>query len=497
MSMIKLITSDSFDFSEPMAQMIKISSRGLIGADELRLVKRAGLSFRAKLDKLDLKPGDVPVHLIALGSMEKYSANRNGDAFPEATCRRDHPTFVKHARWYRHHQNKNPDKSYGYIADSAYNEDMGRIELLGVLNGTKEAADRNGGLVADEEMEKLASDEAFDGSMACTVPFDRCNSCGNIARTRKYYCKEASCPHGGLSKNIGKVFSDGHHLCAINDDCDWFDWSSVHRRADRIGLVIGMANEKEAMLKAASENRVIGGAELAELSGVTRPLWTRHEGPWDNSQLVGQMRVASSLIEKEASYNFDSPNAANMAYAFHEKVQLPANDIPDVQKGQMKLAHVITALSELDCLLPPADFFALIGGGYSEKTASAARAVSAYLPTVYSSLSEAKDLESKLRSNPYIPEYTTTTSARHWASKHASDWSLSQNHLIGRLQRSALRECGMLGRKNEKIASYNEKVAELAQEYALYQLGFLYAKQTEANADFYQELALIANGVRS
>ena len=42
--MIKLITPAAYDFAEPVSQLIKLSSHGLVGEDMRQLVKRAGAS---------------------------------------------------------------------------------------------------------------------------------------------------------------------------------------------------------------------------------------------------------------------------------------------------------------------------------------------------------------------------------------------------------------------------------------------------------------------
>jgi hypothetical protein len=169
MAFTKIITPGSQDFSEPVAQLIKYSSSGLHGCDLDQFVKRASVRFMDKLAGISFGPGEIPVHLIALGSTEAYGNNRNGDGFKEAVCKQYHPTFVKLARFYRDHANKDLKKSYGIVKASDYNDKMRRVELLIALNGTKEAADRNGGLVADEELEKLAKDEDLPVSMACVL----------------------------------------------------------------------------------------------------------------------------------------------------------------------------------------------------------------------------------------------------------------------------------------------------------------------------------------
>lgn len=167
MAHIKLLTPGSQDFGEPVMQQVKLSRNGLRGADLNQFVKRASVQFMDKLAGIKWLPGEVPVHLIALGAGEYYSENRNGDFFSEKACRERHDTFKKHAKCFRNHDNKPHSKHYGIVKESAYNEDMHRVELLVALNGTKEAAERNGGYVADEELQKLADGGDYSVSMAC------------------------------------------------------------------------------------------------------------------------------------------------------------------------------------------------------------------------------------------------------------------------------------------------------------------------------------------
>ena len=77
MSMIKVIQPHAQDFSEPVAALIKISSRGLIGADKQDFVKRAGAEFAEKALHIKLAKDEIPVHLIAIGATEDYGPNRD------------------------------------------------------------------------------------------------------------------------------------------------------------------------------------------------------------------------------------------------------------------------------------------------------------------------------------------------------------------------------------------------------------------------------------
>lgn len=242
--MTKIITPGSYDFGEATTSIIKVSSNGLVGHDLSDFIKRAGHKMADEITKLAFAKGEIPIHLIALGATEFYGPNRNGDGFTEECCRNYHPTFVKHARWYRNHQNKDPQKSYGIIKQSFYNEDMHRIELIVALNETKEAAARNGGLIADKELEKLAAGKELAVSMACKVAYDVCSVCGNKARTRDEYCTEENCKGGGCKNNLCKVAEDGTITYVNNPYPDWIDMSDVLRPADRIAYVFGKVNPK-------------------------------------------------------------------------------------------------------------------------------------------------------------------------------------------------------------------------------------------------------------
>ena len=86
MGMIKLITPGAQDFSEPVAQMIKISSRGIVGSDMDQFIKRASVEFLDKIAGMTFAPGEVPIHLLAIGATESYGPNRNGERLGAAAA---------------------------------------------------------------------------------------------------------------------------------------------------------------------------------------------------------------------------------------------------------------------------------------------------------------------------------------------------------------------------------------------------------------------------
>lgn len=237
--MIKAILGGSFDFNDAFAAIVPAHSRGIdTGWSEKRAAAR--LFDFAALAKA-AAAHETLVHLLALGDGETTGPNRNGDYFSKAANVQYHPTFLK-GHYFHNHVNKDPAKSFGRIVAAAHNDDMGRVELVIAIDEKKAADDLT-------ELEKKGE---FPVSMSCRVPFDVCMICGNKAATRNDYCKHASLM-------MGQIMADGKQACVDNTHPDFFDISKVHRGADRVAWTF------QQLEKAAADNRIVGGAELAEL----------------------------------------------------------------------------------------------------------------------------------------------------------------------------------------------------------------------------------------
>lgn len=489
MSMVKLITPGSQQFGDAVSQLIKVSSRGLRGDDLNSFVKRAGHQFVDALRRIEFHPGEVPIHMIAIGATEAYGPNRNGDGFKIAACRKYHDTFVKHARWYRNHVNKDPAKSYGVVKLSAFNEPMKRIELIVALNGTKEAAERNGGLLADKELEKLArGDEDWGVSMACRVPFDVCSGCQNRARHRGEYCTEATCKYGGLMHNITKVASDGHVLHADNPDPTFFDISDVYRPADRIAWVLGHAKAASGTPKS--------GAALAEEAGVGYPFDVLTAGM--DPDTATQIKLAYELAEIEERIHRDPASfVSNSNRAFDPALQPPLEGVAQFAKLAELRAQAFAALAGQKVLLPVRDFLCVILGEDHEKVAALADRVARRLPGVYGRLIADENLESLVANNPYRTDRAVAGPAtRRWAEKAASDYSVDSSHVERRVMRSALRNLPMPSLKSIEKQAADGQAEELARQYALYKLAVLRQWAENVEAPRMLELAVRQNYIR-
>lgn len=467
--MVKVCSPGDWGLDIPPVAMIKVSMRGLIGKDLDDLIKRAGGMFAHEIRNMEIKPDELPIHAIGLGSTEGYGPNRNGDGFKEATGISYHPTFVKHARWYRNHKNKDPRKSYGYIKHSAYNKDMRRVELLAMLNKTKEAARRNGGLVADQEMEKVEHGDDIPVSMACKIAYDVCASCGNKAASRAEYClgidEGGKCPTGGCRHNLCKVASNGFQNHVDNPHPLWFDLSNVGFQADRIAY----GAVADYLQKAASAG-VVGGAALAEHLGVTAPIDVVLAELGLRQDIADMIKAGHALAELEPTA---IPIGVSNAYKLGFQVgQIDLSPLKPLQTEQMKLA--LAALANEKIALSAADFVRLLAGDDHAKLAEMIVDVEAKLPGIYGRMIEDGDLMKRAANNPWQPAKAKPThELSKWAARFAESHSLASNRVIKRAQLHSIFE-----ETRVKIAcaagqTPDELSEEIARNYAMYKVGFL------------------------
>lgn len=127
--------------------------------DEGNIKSAASDTFTADLLKEHMPDKDhYMLHLVAMGDMETYSANKNGDGFPKAALEKYHPTFVSDGCYFREHRNRCKEtQGIGTIKASAFNKKMRRVELI--VHGNKKKSEK--------EYEMAKAGKALSFSMSC------------------------------------------------------------------------------------------------------------------------------------------------------------------------------------------------------------------------------------------------------------------------------------------------------------------------------------------
>lgn len=238
--MRKLVFSDSFDYPEA-EHLVKI-------VDDPQDRRKIASTVTDSWGEIAPIKNHTLVHLIALGTLEKTGFNLNSDGFEEETCRRSHHTFVKSASLYRDHNSKVPkEQRDGDVIKSAYNEKMGRVELVIAANHDK----------CSDWLAKLEKGNKVAFSMGWHCDHDICSICGNKAHNASEYCqhikKNASAPYGR-----NRILPDGRKCGMINREGYWNDISHVGRGADMIAMDL-------AKIAGYDPSDILGGADLAEL----------------------------------------------------------------------------------------------------------------------------------------------------------------------------------------------------------------------------------------
>lgn len=170
------------------------------------------------ISSLKPSPGKLYTLINAMGATEYFSCNRNGDAFYEDALKKYHNTFVTDAHAFMHHKNKDPEKSYGRVIFSAYNDNMHRVELIVEYDLDK---------LDPKFAERIDRGEMVNVSMGCRVDADYCSICGNKAKSPAFYCE-----HLRDKPGLTKCLPDGRKAFAINKDPHFFDISIVTIPAD-------------------------------------------------------------------------------------------------------------------------------------------------------------------------------------------------------------------------------------------------------------------------
>lgn len=476
--MNKIILPQSFNLGVPVARLVDVHSRGV---DKAWMQKRAAVLTK-ELASVRPEKGHTFIHAISMGAQEAFGINRNGDGFNEKSARFEHPepergnpgytildggltqyhsTFLKYAKVYKDHCNKDPKLSSGEIVAEAYNPEMRRGELIIKVANDKWAP----------ELDKLARGEDLAFSMSCRVPYDICTLCGHKAANRSEYCDH-------LKNSMGQVKASGHQVGAINDRPMFFDFSGVFRPADRIAWGL-----KKVASTGEMPEEFIPSAQLAELWGVSAP----RSVLFDSSPRAVQEKLAA--MDRLASME-KQIEATGRAFSPQIDSGVPVESVPQEcidQMRQVDLNDLMGALSDAKICLPVGDFLRLILGPKYDTISGELPNVEALLPGIFSRmLEDGCEVEDVTGAKSYDPGMSLVPkSVRDIIDGLKPAMSMDEGPVRRRVTIAVIRTPNGAGPEIVKGASDRSGISKaaryLAKQYAMYQLAFTRAAEGAGN----------------
>lgn len=328
---------------------------------------------RAKLAEFAPPKGKFGIHCVIVGSQEHYGPNRNGDGFPSEALQKYGSTFVSHGHMFREHRNRHPDLKIGDIKAAAYHPKLHRTELIMWGDCEKAAAE-----YADARKGKQRS-----YSMSCRVPYDICSICSKKAATTENYCDDLK--YGMLQWDDEQQ----KFAYAINDKPTFFDSSDVGRPADRIAHGLEYFLDEDMAKAASAEGKVMGGAELARLAGVSLV---------DGEPLTAELRLClSKLAGVEDRITWEVQNRKGKdAFSYMVREVLPAAYPGDsclsadalTKLASLEAETLFYELAKRACVLPFRDFVGYISECKHSTDQPVIKKASAMLPTAFRDMTQ-------------------------------------------------------------------------------------------------------------
>lgn len=462
--MLKFTSNNDFDFA--------VESVTLLTDPYKQLVKRASAKHLLKYDK---NPDQEDLHVIALGAYEGTGFNRNGDAFSEADCQKNHSYFKRANRAvHRHHKNKPADPKFGNIKAAAYNEQMKRIELIIGLDREK-CAD----ILHEQEKEGNTN-----WSMASKQAYDVCSWCGHKAKTDKDRCEH-------IPKKIGELNKKGEMCGMHNPDPHWFEISYVRRPADRIGLSLGKVAGAGARPMTTSDYLSLYGDIyvpdeflISKKAGDKRALLTKLATIEKRVEAVAKSaKTRDELQLKEHASKLNSSSD-----------DLPASVIDELRKHDP--SRVLKSLADHGIIFSPSDFVKyLFADRVDRKRISGMKSL---LPDCFSKAVDGDGDNELVNNEKYEPGFSGLTgSLKSMVEKLFGGFSLKDGPSVGRIVQITItgRPVKPLSRTVDDQAKTKEAFdKELANQYTSYKLAALnYLDQTAQLDDQLMLNAVVQN----
>ena len=439
MAHIKFTNNSDYDFGCPSVTLLKDTGRDLIKkASSAELFK--GFHDKKKDPKQEL------LHLIAVGAYEGTGFNRNGDAFLEKDCEKNHHYFAKSDRAvHRHHKNKPEDPKFGNIKAAAYNKKMRRIELIVGID-----KDKGADILHEQETKGNTN-----WSMASKQAHDVCSWCNHIAKTDKDRCSH-------IPDNIGEINKHGEMCGMINPDPRWFEISYVKRPADRIGMSLGkLAADITRPMTSADYLNVYGDLYIPDDIMLSKKAE-------DKRELLHKLAELEKHVEAVAKSNPITTKDKFIKEHGH-KLKHTANidDTSMESLRKMEPSMVLKTLADHGIIFSPEDFSRYL---FSDRVSPAhVQGMKSHLPSIYNKIDKG-DAGKAVNSETFEPNHAGTVpdSLKKTVSKLHEGHSLEEGPAMRRMMMIII-NTGSPKEEPTKEASD----LEFAKKYAEYQLSTL------------------------
>lgn len=393
----KIVEQNSFEWGIMNAEDKLGGLLSCIVDDPQDMQKRAGDQDNEISQWKDTKPikGHSLIHLVALGEFERYGANRNADAWKRHMLKVAHPTFITQAFLYRNHKAK-PELKEGFVVKTAYNQLMGRVELL-VAAAHDKCADWLG------DMER---GNVVPFSMGWKSLWDQCSICNHKARTRKEYCEhvrpvnKTAAPFGA-----GQVLPDGRKCFVFNQAGFFNDISKVPVGAD---------------MTAGSLRKV---ASLANELDMVVPGWELANATYKNASLPDHEK--NEMIDKLAEIEKTIP-AVGISVDGVDVDQFDGVEEFGLDLDRTPQVKVASFLHENDILLPIRLFAKIALASEYDAMRGTVEEAASLLPGCWSRLSVNPDARLRVSANAsYDAEDSEVKTA---SAFHSTNWTRFNNN---------------------------------------------------------------------
>jgi len=285
-------------------------------------------------------------------------------------------------------------------------------------------------------------------------------------------------------------------VAVSNDHMTFFDISKVTVPADRIAF---------SLLKVASANQVVSGAELAENETLYPPIL---DGYADLSleKLSSKLASLSKLsdIEKEVQGIVSGKSKKDdkhhrLTITFHKEVR---PDIEDEDIAQLKSAgagvdDVLGGLTSSGICLNVSEFAKVILGDKYYKVASIVHEAESVLPGIYTRALEDFNGKSEVLKNFELGTSLLSRSAREKIAELTPTHSITKSAVDSRAVMAAIRKLSI--EKTAGVAGGTANVSpaagHLANLYSRYKLAFLTHSGALTGDDFLAKMAVMQNYV--